>query len=64
MALALTLKVGERVFVDGKIDFKVVAIESGRIKVAIQAPPNIPIRREKTLTDDEVRDIEVASRKL
>ncbi|WP_258359760.1 carbon storage regulator [Moorella sulfitireducens (nom. illeg.)] len=52
--LVLTRRVNETIIVDGRIRITVVAIEDDRIRIGIDAPPEVPIVREELLA--AVRD--------
>ena len=45
--LVLTRKVGERIHIGNNIIVAVVAIEGQRVRIGIEAPRDIPIRREE-----------------
>jgi len=47
--LVLSRKVGERLVINEKIVIIVVGIAGGRIKLGIEAPSDIPIRREELI---------------
>ena len=47
--LVLRRKVGERIIVDGVISISVLAVEGERVKIGINAPPDITIVREELL---------------
>ncbi|MBE3573707.1 MAG: carbon storage regulator CsrA [Moorella humiferrea] len=52
--LVLTRRVNETIVIDGKIKVTVVAIEDDKIRIGIDAPPEVPIVREELLA--AVRD--------
>jgi carbon storage regulator len=39
---------------EGKIEFTIVKIENNRVRVGINAPPNIPILRSELLQKEEI----------
>ncbi len=45
--LALTRKIGERVFVGDDVIVTVIAINGNRVKIGFSAPPEVPIHREE-----------------
>ena len=47
--LVLRRKVGESIIVDGVISISVLAVEGERVKIGINAPPDITIVREELL---------------
>ena len=51
--LVLSRKVGERVLIADGIVIQVVAANNGRIRLGIEAPRGVPIRREELLTTEE-----------
>ena len=53
--LVLRRKVGESIILDGVISVSVLAVEGERVKIGINAPPEVTIVREellKSLTSD------------
>ena len=49
--LVLTRKLGEEIVVNGQITIKVVDIKQGKIRLGIEAPADVPIRRKELPTD-------------
>ena len=47
--LVLRRKVGESIIVDGVISISVLSVEGERVKIGINAPPDITIVREELL---------------
>jgi carbon storage regulator len=47
--LVLRRKVGESIILDGVISISVLAVEGERVKIGINAPPDITIVREELL---------------
>ncbi len=47
--LVLRRKVGESIILDGVISISVLAVEGERVKIGINAPPDISIVREELL---------------
>lgn len=45
--LVLTRKVKETVIIDGKIKITVVAVDGDKVKLAIEAPKDIPVLRQE-----------------
>lgn len=45
--LVLSRKLGEEIIIDGNIRVKVVSVRNGRVRLAIDAPPEIPVNREE-----------------
>lgn len=49
--LILTRKVGESIVVnDGEIRLSIVQIRGNRVRLAIEAPASVPIRRQELVT--------------
>ena len=48
--LVLSRKEGERLLIGGNVVITVVALDGGRVKIGIDAPPEIGIQREEILT--------------
>ncbi len=48
--LALTRKIGERVFVGDDVIVTVIAINGNRVRLGFSAPPEVPIHREELRT--------------
>lgn len=49
--LVLERKTDEGVAIDTNINLMVLGVERGRVKVGIEAPPNVRIDREETLSE-------------
>jgi carbon storage regulator len=47
--LVLRRKVGESIILDGVISISVLAVEGERVKIGINAPPEVTIVREELL---------------
>ncbi|AKX96145.1 carbon storage regulator [Moorella thermoacetica] len=47
--LVLTRRVNEAIIIDNRIKITVVAIEDDKIRLGIDAPPEVPIVREELL---------------
>ncbi len=45
--LVLSRRVGERLVIDAKITVTVIEVRGGQIRLSIEAPPEIPVRREE-----------------
>ena len=45
--LVLSRRVGERLVIDAKITFTVIEVRGGQIRLGIEAPKEIPVRREE-----------------
>ncbi len=45
--LVLTRKLGEKIVIDHNITVTVVAIDGGKVRLGISAPPEISINREE-----------------
>jgi carbon storage regulator len=54
--LVLRRKVGERIVFAGVIELTVLAVEGERVKLGIQAPPDITIVREELLRPAKAQD--------
>jgi carbon storage regulator len=46
--LVLSRKVGEELIIDGEIRISIVRVRGNRVRLGIQAPANICIRRQNT----------------
>lgn len=46
--LVLSRKVGEEVIIDGEIRISVVRVRGNRVRLGIQAPTDVSIRRQNT----------------
>lgn len=58
--LVLTRRLNEAVVIDNQIELRVVAVNGHRIRLAIDAPPHVPIRREEVPARDcETPDPEI-----
>jgi carbon storage regulator len=57
--LVLTRKAGESIVINDSIRIKVVQLSGGRVKLAFDAPPTIPIQREELRTREPALDIVV-----
>ena len=49
--LVLRRKVGESIILDGVISVSVLAVEGERVKIGINAPPEVTIVREELLKE-------------
>lgn len=47
--LVLTRKAGEEILIDGRIRIRVLQTSSGRIRLGIDAPPEVPVVRGELL---------------
>ena len=47
--LVLTRKRGQRIVIDGRVVVTVMGCDRGRVRLAVQAPAEIPIRRAETV---------------
>jgi carbon storage regulator len=45
--LVLTRRIGETIVIDGDIRVTVIAVQGGRIRLAIAAPPAVTVDREE-----------------
>ena len=45
--LVLSRKAGEKLVIDGNITIHIVRIEGGKIRLGIEAPPAVSVRREE-----------------
>jgi len=45
--LVLTRKVGEEIVIDGHIRVTVLAVQGGRVRIGVTAPPEVRIDREE-----------------
>lgn len=51
--LVLTRKPGEKIIIDGGITISVTEVSGGRVRIGIEAPPDISILRGELTTDPE-----------
>uniref|UniRef100_A0A7C4LS62 Translational regulator CsrA n=1 Tax=Schlesneria paludicola TaxID=360056 RepID=A0A7C4LS62_9PLAN len=49
--LVLTRKQGERIHIDGCIEVTVLSVEGHRVRIGIEAPHDVPIRRGELVFD-------------
>lgn len=54
--LVLTRKEGERITIDGGITITVVQIHNGKVRVGLEAPPEVHIIRSELLERDRGRE--------
>ena len=45
--LVLTRKIGETIVIDSNIRVTITAIQGGKVRIGIEAPPEIPVDREE-----------------
>jgi carbon storage regulator len=45
--LVLSRKVGEKIIIDGSIQVEIVAVVGNRVRIGIQAPPDVQVDREE-----------------
>ena len=43
--LVLSRKIGERIFIDSGIEIAIVAVRGGKVRIGVEAPDEIRIRR-------------------
>jgi carbon storage regulator len=49
--LVLSRKTGERIYIEPGIEIAVVEVRGGRVRIGIEAPDDIRIRRVESLND-------------
>jgi carbon storage regulator len=54
--LVLSRKVGERLVIDNNIVVTVLSVRGGRIRVGIEAPDGVSIKRQELLLNDRADD--------
>lgn len=54
--LVLTRKVGERIQIGDQITLSVIRIQNGKVRIGIEAPDSVRIRREELGTDSSCHD--------
>ena len=52
--LVLSRRVGERLVIDAKITVTVIEVRGGQIRLGIEAPPEIAVRREEVAVRETV----------
>jgi carbon storage regulator len=52
--LVLSRRVDERIVVDGRITVTVVEIRAGKIRLGVEAPPEVPVWREELVAKKEM----------
>ena len=52
--LVLSRRVGERLVIDANITVTVIEVRGGQIRLGIEAPPEIPVRREEVAVRETV----------
>jgi len=50
--LVLSRKIGERIVIGDSIVLTILAVRSGQVRLGIDAPPSVHIRREELLAED------------
>jgi carbon storage regulator len=45
--LVLTRRIGEEIVIDGNIRVVVVAVQGGKVRLGISAPPSVPVDRKE-----------------
>jgi carbon storage regulator len=45
--LVLSRKVGEKIIINGSIEVSVVALERGKVRLGISAPPEVSVHRKE-----------------
>jgi carbon storage regulator len=45
--LVLSRKLGESIVIDGSIKVTVVAVDRNKVRIGIEAPPEVPVHREE-----------------
>jgi carbon storage regulator len=45
--LVLSRKLGESIILDGSIKVTVVAVDRNKVRIGIEAPPEVPVHREE-----------------
>ena len=59
--LVLTRTVGEEIVIAGNIRVRVSEVKGGRIKLAIEAPREVAVRRHEVPATTQTADIEFAA---
>ena len=54
--LVLSRTLGEEIVIDGNVRVKVVEVRGNRVRLAVCAPKDIPIRRHELVDDDAMAD--------
>lgn len=49
--LVLSRKLGEKIYINDNICITVVDIERGKIRLGIEAPPDVPVFRQELMAD-------------
>ena len=52
--LVLSRRIGERLVIDAKITVTVIEVRGGQIRLGIEAPKEIPVRREEVVVRETV----------
>jgi carbon storage regulator len=47
LMLVLSRKLGESIILDGTIKVTVVAVDRNKVRIGIEAPPEVPVHREE-----------------
>jgi carbon storage regulator len=45
--LVLSRKLNESIIIDGSIKVTITAIDHGKVRIGIEAPPEVPVHREE-----------------
>jgi carbon storage regulator len=59
--LVLSRRHGEQILVGDNVIIKVLGVAHGRVRVGIEAPPEVPVRRSELLKSDNRRHENPAS---
>ncbi len=59
--LVLTRKLGQRLIIDDNVVVTVLSIRNGQVRIGIEAPRSVPIKREEITLD---REFSAESREL
>ena len=51
--LVLTRKQGEQIKIDGRIEVTILSVQGHRVRLGIQAPNDVPVRRGELVIDLE-----------
>jgi carbon storage regulator len=45
--LVLSRRVGEEIVIDGSIRVVIVAVQGNKVRLGVEAPPNVPVDRQE-----------------
>ncbi len=62
--LVLTRKQGEQIKIDGRIEVTVLSVQGHRVRIGIQAPSDVSVRRGELVVEMELDQSSIETREL